>query len=222
MKKTLLTLIALLALNSPLAAQEVDPNVVYGADDRLDLYQVQNKKILELADSTVGLFEASDVSLAGALAKLSTRPYGKGYNLCPEEPFYEQSSGAFCSGSLIAPDVLMTAGHCITSAESCKGTKFVFGFGIKKQGQKTDSVAASDVYGCGSLIGREQVNDGADWALIRLDRPVTGHKALAVNRGAALKDGAPILVIGHPAGLPEGLGGASRAARPPTDTSLPT
>ena len=216
MKKTLLTLIALLALNSPLAAQEVDPNVVYGADDRLDLYQVQNKKILELADSTVGLFEASDVSLAGALAKLSTRPYGKGYNLCPEEPFYEQSSGAFCSGSLIAPDVLMTAGHCITSAESCKGTKFVFGFGIKKQGQKTDSVAASDVYGCGSLIGREQVNDGADWALIRLDRPVTGHKALAVNRGAALKDGAPILVIGHPAGLPTKVsGGASvRSAAP--------
>ena len=208
MKKTLPLLLALLA--APLWAQQgPEPDVIYGSDDRLDLYQVQSNKLLELADSTVGLFEGSDVAIEGGRAKLSTRPYGTGYSLCKEEPFYDQVSGAFCSGSLIGPDLLMTAGHCITSQASCEGTKFVFGFGIKKQGELPTSVASSEVYGCKTLIGREQVNSGADWALIKLDRPVSGHKPLTLNRTGAIADKTPLFVIGHPAGLPTKVAGGA-------------
>ena len=112
---------------------------------------------------------------AKATAKLETESFGESMNMCKSEPYWDQPLGAFCSGSLVGPDLIMTAGHCVTSESDCKETKFVFGFGIKEAGKYPNSVAASDVYGCGQLLGRLQENSGADWALIRTDRPVAGH-----------------------------------------------
>ena len=124
MKKIAL-LTAVMALCAGAASSS--DKVIYGSDDRLDIYQVTDAKLLKLADSTVGLFQASDVYLSGDKAHLTTESYAQSYGLCKEEPFYDQNTGAFCSGSLVAPDVIMTAGHCIKSAASCQSTKFVFG-----------------------------------------------------------------------------------------------
>ncbi len=192
------------------AFAQIGPDVIYGSDDRLDLYQVENSRLREAADSTVALFSGSDVSLAGGKASLSVRPYGSGMSLCADEPFFDQVNGAFCSGSLIAPDVIMTAGHCVRSESACQGTKFVFGFGVKAKGVMPTSVAASDVYSCKKLIAQEVVNSGADYALIKLDRPVTGHKPLKFNRAGDPANGTPLVVIGHPAGLPTKVAGGAK------------
>jgi len=57
MKRTTLTLaaLALCAANIPFAfsADKAGDKVIYGADDRLDVYQVTDAKLLKLADSTV-------------------------------------------------------------------------------------------------------------------------------------------------------------------------
>ncbi|OGS12012.1 MAG: hypothetical protein A2234_05160 [Elusimicrobia bacterium RIFOXYA2_FULL_58_8] len=198
-----------LGIFAPAFAAPQGDKVIYGKDDRFDLYQVTNPELLKLADSTVGLFKASDVTLAGSVAALRTSSYAAAYRLCPEEPFYDQVNGAFCSGSLVAPDVIMTAGHCVKDAASCQNTKFVFGFGVKAAGVMPKSVAASEVYGCSKLMGREQVGTGADWALIKLDRPVTGHEVLKFNTAAMLKNGDGLVVIGHPAGLPTKVAGGA-------------
>ena len=213
MKRTTLTLaaLALCAANIPFAfsADKAGDKVIYGADDRLDIYQVTDAKMLKLADSTVGLFQESDVYVSGDKAMLTTESYADGYGLCKEEPFYEQATGAFCSGSLVAPDIIMTAGHCVKSADACKTTKFVFGFAVKTKGVMPESVPAGEVYGCSELIGREQVGTGADWALIRLDRKVANHEALKYNTKDTLKNGDALVVIGHPAGLPTKVAGGS-------------
>lgn len=191
---------------------DVRPQVIYGDDDRLDVWQSPNQALKNMAASTVGLFKSGGVSISqdGKTANLSLESYGDNYGLCKDEPFRDQSSGAFCSGSLVAPNIIMTAGHCVTSAEACKGTKFVFGFSISKQGGSTpSSVAAGEVYGCAELLGRDQVNDGADWSLIRLDRAVTNHTPLKVNRSGAPAKGTPLIVIGHPAGLPTKIAGGA-------------
>ncbi|MEW5906224.1 MAG: serine protease [Elusimicrobiota bacterium] len=206
MKKTVILSAVLAAFASGVFAEE---KVIYGKDDRFDLYQVTDQALLKLADSTVGLFKAGDVTINGDTAKLNTRSYAQGYSLCKEEPFYDQVNGAFCSGSLVAPDVIMTAGHCVRSESACTGTKFVFGFGIKEAGVMPNSVPASEVYSCAKLIGREEVGTGADWALIKLDRPVTGHAPLKYNLADTLKNGDPLLVIGHPAGLPTKIAGGA-------------
>ena len=208
MKRTL-TMCALLATAALPAAAQVHPKVVYGSDDRIDLYQTDSRALKSLAESTVALFQAGDVAADGGRAKLSVQNYGERMGLCKEEPFYEQPMGAFCSGSLVAPDVIMTAGHCVPTAEECANIKFVFGFAVTEKDKMPTTVAAGDVYGCKELLGREQVNDGADWALVRLDRKVAGHKPLKLNRGGQIAVNTPVLVIGHPAGLPTKIAGGA-------------
>lgn len=191
----------------------VPPRVIYGNDDRLDLYQVKDEAILNLADATLALFREDKVIVDPVQNKawLSTVPYGKSRGLCKEEPFYNQETGASCSGSLVAPDIVMTAGHCVTSDSACRDIKFVFGFAVKNEGEWPKVLPASEVYRCAKLIGRSLPEYlGADWALVRLDRPVAGHKPLALNKTGVIAKDAPLFVIGHPAGLPAKVaGGAS-------------
>ncbi len=213
MKKTIFTAAALAfiaaGLSLPAFSAGAEDKVIYGDDNRLDLYQVTDAKMLKLADSTVGLFQGYDVTINGDKAQLTTESYAQGYGLCKEEPFYEQATGAFCSGSLVAPDIIMTAGHCVKTADDCKAIKFVFGFAVKAKGVLPESVPANDVYGCSELIGREQVGTGADWALVRLDRKVSGHEPLKFNTKDTLKNGDELVVIGHPAGLPTKVAGGA-------------
>ncbi len=211
MKKTMLMFAALAFCASAaipaFPADKAGDRVIYGADGRLDIYQVTDAALLKLADSTVGFFRGSNVIFEGDKAKLVTNSYAKSYHLCKEEPFYDQVTGTFCSGSLVAPDIIMTAGHCITDDYSCKSAKFVFGFSVKTAGVMPAEVPAGDVYGCAELIGRE--HSGADWALIRLDRKVANHAPLKYNTQDTIKNGDELLVIGHPSGLPTKVAGGA-------------
>ncbi|PCI36901.1 MAG: peptidase [Elusimicrobia bacterium] len=199
-----------LLLIPALVSAQVTPEVIYGDDDRLDLHQVTSPKLLAMADSTVALFRGSGVSSEGGQSSLSSRNYGDSYNLCKDEPFRDQGAGAFCSGSLVGEDLIMTAGHCVRSQSSCETTKFVFGFGIKNEEAGTPgSVPSADVYSCKELLGSTVQGGGPDWALIRLDRKVVGHAPLKITRDGVPAKGTPLVVIGHPAGLPTKIAGGA-------------
>ncbi|MBI4678191.1 MAG: trypsin-like peptidase domain-containing protein [Elusimicrobia bacterium] len=190
----------------------------YGRDDRIDLHQTARPLWLRLADSTVALFQDADVAPdpdAGQ-ARLKTAPFkslpsiSPWRDLCKGERFYGQPAGAVCSGFLVAPDVVATAGHCVVSDEHCRSLRFVFGFAIRKAGVMPDRVAAGDVYGCAELLGREAVFRGSDWALVRLDRLVVGRLPLEVNAAGSIAEGTPVLTIGHPSGLPAKIAAGGR------------
>lgn len=202
-------LVVAMRLAVPAAAQP-DGDVIYGPDDRIDLYQTKSRRLRSLARATTALFSAKAVRIHGRRAQLETQPYGASFNLCADEPFYEQVTGAFCSGFLVAPDVLMTAGHCVSSQASCDETKFVFDFAVEKAGRMPLEVPARSVYGCKKLLDRQQVSAGPDWALVRLDRRVWWRTPLKLNRGGTIADQTPLVVIGHPAGLPTKIAGGAR------------
>lgn len=197
MKNTLVLILSVFSWSA--VAQD---KVIYGTDDRLDVYQVTDSAKLELADSTVALMENGSLVASGNKYRIRAGKFGEQMGLCADEPFYHQPSAAFCSGSLVGEDLLITAGHCVTSQAACKNTKFVFGFAVKEEGRYPTEVAANDVVGCKKLIKREQVNTGADYAVIQLDRKIRHHRPLAINRANDLRNGAAIGVIGHPSGLP--------------------
>jgi subtilisin-like proprotein convertase family protein len=180
-----------------------DTKVIYGDDDRLDLYEVEDKGLLDLADSTVALMQSSRVKVkSDGTADIALSSYKNSFNLCPTEPFINQKTAAFCSGSLVGKDIVITAGHCITSQSSCADTKMVFGFGIRRSDGATPfNVSAKEVYGCKEIIRRVQ-SGSTDYAVVRLDRAVTQHKPLKINRGAIVPNGTSLTVIGHPSGLP--------------------
>lgn len=195
------------------ASAPVQPKVIYGEDNRKDLYETKDPADKKLAASTVALFRSSDVREQDGIAQLTT----KKYRVCAKEPFSPQETGAFCSGSLVGEDLIMTAGHCISKSDEGK-VKFVFGFGIDQAGGKTPtSVPASNVYTAAKVLSSVIDNGtGTDYALVRLDRKVEGRAPLAVDTTGDAKAGDPMTVIGHPSGLPTKVadGATVRSASP--------
>lgn len=177
-------------------------NVIYGADGRLDLYQVTDDRLKSWARSTVALVKNSDLINSGSITTLKVKNYGNDMNLCSDEKFREQDTAAFCSGTLVAPDVILTAGHCIASVTDCQNTSFVFGFAIQSEGVLPKTVETSEVYRCKEIIKQTLVNTGADFAVIRLDRSVPNHAPHPVRDQGDVNADASLVVIGHPVGLP--------------------
>lgn len=201
MKRTSLVLLLLAATTSQ--AGNIGAKVIYGDDNRKDIYQVTNQTYLNLAQSTVALFSSSDVNdMGNGRVQLKGETFGDAMRLCKEEPFFEQPSGAFCSGFLVADDTMVTAGHCIRTEEACAAVKFVFNFSVYQQGVMPTEVGKDDVYSCKNIIARQEQGNGADFAIVKLDRKVTKFKPLQVNRSGSIAKGAPVTVIGYPAGIP--------------------
>ena len=208
----------------PAVAGDYTPTGVYGQDDRRELSQVQSGKVKSWADSTVALFKAEAVvadpeKKTSALktspfnqmpARTPENPWGEMVDLCDGEPYKGQQTGAFCSGSLVGPDLVMTAGHCVQTQEECEGVRFVFGFAAGKDGQPAGEVPSGEVYSCAKLVSQKLEGGGPDYAIVKLDRQVQNHKPLRVRRSGAPPAGTPLTVIGHPVGLPTKVaGGAS-------------
>ena len=180
----------------------VSANVIYGTDGRLDLYQLTDDRLRAMADSTVALVKNSNLSTAGNTTSVTGQNFGSGMNLCSDEKFREQDMAAFCSGTLVGPDVVLTAGHCIETIGDCQTTSLVFGFAVKSVGVLPKSVSSLEVYRCVEVVKTLRVNTGADFAIIRLDRKVDGHQPRAIRTEGEVESTASLVVIGHPVGLP--------------------
>ena len=188
------------SLDSP--DSKVSANVIYGSDGRLDLYQITDDRLKKLADSTVALIKTSDLTAGGVLTTIKGQNFGSAYNLCASEKFREQDTGAFCSGSLVGPDLILTAGHCIETVPDCNAASLVFGYAVKSAGVLPKQVQSSDVYKCKEIVKTIRNNSGQDFAVIRLDRPVANHDVLKIRQTGEVSVGDGLLVIGHPVGLP--------------------
>jgi V8-like Glu-specific endopeptidase len=176
---------------------------IYGTDDRRDVFQIRTVDIRALADSVAALVEASNLrKTADGRYRLKTTTYQEDYELCDGEPFASQPLGCFCSGFLVAPDVVATAGHCVRSSIGARRTRFVFGFHMLDHARGRTTFRKRDVYSGLALLAREEDEAGADWALVQLDRPVVGRRPLRVRSAGKIADGRPLFVIGHPNGLP--------------------
>ncbi len=188
------------------------PEVIYGDDDRRDLFEADASPIgRELARSTVALVKKADLASApnGGM-KLPTETFGTAYGLCDDEPYRDQPNPAFCSGFLVAPDLIATAGHCVTSQADCDGLAFVFDFAYDSRGADPTAVNASNVFSCQSIVATQAPGDGADFAVVKLDRAVTGRTPVKIRRDGKIADGAPVVVVGHPAGLPTKIAGGAK------------
>lgn len=208
-------------VSSPLAAfAEVNQNhVIYGNDDRKDLYEITNPAYVALSQSTVALMKASDLTQnSSGMLMIHADPLIKRLGVCKTEAFATQPSGAFCSGSLIGRNLILTAGHCIIDQEECNTTRFVFGYDVNQKGNFPNSTQESEVYSCKSIIHREQNGTGADFGIIEMDREVVGHEPLklADRSNSCIEKNAKLLMIGHPSGLPTKLddGGTVRDPNP--------
>ena len=195
---------AFFALTMMSATQAALPKVIYGNDDRLDVFEAVNPLHLELARSTAAMIPNGAVRMNGDIATIGgTTLEGRG--MCSSERFADQVTAANCSGFLVGPDLLVTAGHCIRSTSDCAGSKWVFDFNISSADANPAviTVNASSVYSCARIIQqRLDRSTQDDFALIRLDRAVTDRAPLTFRTSGKVETGTELVVIGHPTGLP--------------------
>lgn len=196
-------MLALAALALSFEAQALS-KVVYGTDDRLDVFETTNNLHLELATSTAAMIADRSIDVNGTEAVISGSSL-QNRGICATAKFAKQVTAANCSGFLVGEDLLVTAGHCIRSEYDCKSWKWVFDFAVSDAAQSGAEVKvpADSVYGCKEIISRDLSRTNSnDFALIRLDRKVTDRAPLRVRTEGRIADRAPLVVIGHPTGLP--------------------
>lgn len=188
--------------------RDIHDKVIYGDDDRKDLYQLEDSKLKKLTASTVALMKNSNLILqSNGDYKVSDQSFGQSMQLCPQEPFFNQTNAAFCSGSLVAEDLVLTAGHCIQDSTDCSNTSLVFGYAAKDANDKVSGVKGNDVYHCAKVIKQVLESNGTDFTIIQLDRKVAGRMPLPVRRQGVVTVGDNLTVIGHPSGLPVKVAG---------------
>ena len=100
---------------------DVKTGLVYGTDNRMDVYAHADATLRDRAmKSTVALMHASELITSNPDSLVfKTQTLGATYDLCTSERFRSDPVPAFCSGTLIDEALVLTAGHCIPTAEDC-------------------------------------------------------------------------------------------------------
>ena len=176
--------------------------VIYGEDGRHDPYSYHDQSIIELSRSTVALMKASDLKSAASGFRIARDTLSQSHGICADERFAQQPTAAFCSGFLIAPNKIVTAGHCITDVAACNNVRFVFDYKMNDELNAQTTFSQSQVYSCKQVLGQVLERSGRDFAVIELDRPVLDRSPLKLSTNTDLQTADEIFVIGHPSGLP--------------------
>lgn len=195
----------------PPAASARSESVVYGVDDRVEVYQEENAALRTWTErSSVALFESGDLRfLDDGTISIQGETLDEAYNLCETERYRDQPSQSSCSAALIDDDLVLTAGHCVTSLPECQGYRFVFGYHYAADGV-LGTITRDDVYGCRALLATTY-SDEVDYAVIQLDRPVNAARSPSVVRTerSALAEGTPLTLVGYPSGIPAKIAGGA-------------
>jgi hypothetical protein len=163
---------------------QVAQGVVYDADDRQELNLAPTDGLRRFGEqSVVALVDGS--AQADARAVFFASAWGERRDLCPGVRFAEQPSAAACSGVLVTPELVLTAGHCARNLD-CNTLNVVFGFRYL-DAMAIPALGDDDVYRCAEIPSFEipSAFDTLDYGWVRLDRPVSADKQPAAIEHAA-------------------------------------
>jgi V8-like Glu-specific endopeptidase len=194
-KTVFLVFTCLMGCGSALAAS-YRTRVIYGKDERVEAAYYPNQKVKSLSRSVAGKVEKDLLVKEGSEYKLPSQTLQNVMGVCANERFSSQTSFVECSGFLVAPDLLLTAGHCVQTQTDCEQSKWVFDYVLG-----TKSVNEAKVFSCKEIVS-QSVGYNNDYAVLRLDRPVLDREPLKLRKNGELDQKTKLIVVGHPSGLP--------------------
>ncbi|HMI87735.1 MAG TPA: serine protease [Polyangiaceae bacterium] len=177
--------------------------VIYGADDRREYYQTQGETL-------AGLFEAHAVALIDEHwmtplldRRMDRMPKWRELDgLCPDEPFSEQPSVAFCSGVLALPGLVLTAEHCLDLIP-IERIRVVFGYYYIGPNQL--ALEEQDVHGVTSVVSKSTDSPDLaefDFAWLRIDGNPRAPHAPARRAKLPARAGDTIVTVSAGGGAP--------------------
>ncbi len=172
-------------------------------DNRKDWYEITDEKIKKDAKSIAIIFTKNGIIDKGnGYSTLKTNNYGKLFDLCKNERFRDQPVAAvpYFTGFLVKENIIATVGHCVNE-RNVTYLRFIFGFKMLAPSTPVIEVPGKNIYNGIKLMKSKYQHNGADWALVKLDRNVTGQEAVTLSR-CETSCNQPVHAIGHPCGLP--------------------
>ena len=150
--------------------------------------------------ATALIVDADRLVTNGRSVELQGIPVG----LCEDERFARQEALGpdVCSGFLVAPDRIATAGHCAPDETQRNARRVVFGLVATEDGQLPSSIDISHVYRI-SAVAERRDDAAQDLAVLILDRSVPMAMALPLPIASSSPHvGQPVSMVGYPAGMP--------------------
>ena len=187
-------------------------SAIFGEDDRS--YANASTPVYAQARATaIGILRT--LSAPSSVGKLDIYVDPLSTSVCKSEKFSDDPSLTFsCSGFLVAPDLLVTAGHCEAntgkevkndSGGYCEVFDWLFDYSMPVSGTiDLGAVPAEHLYHCKQIIYAvsDETAPYRDYALIRLDRPVLDRAPLKLSSSASLGRNEKLSMIGYPFGTP--------------------
>ena len=157
--------------------------VIYGDDDRIETKDIKNALVKNNANSVAAIFLVKDLipnddgTVSIPSDSFADEYARNGNRLCDKEPFQNQPAGAICTAFLVAQDIVVTAGHYMNE-DTLHEYRFVFGYEVLSDNTTPTDIDINNVYGGIKLLGWDLDGDGADWAVVKLDRCVADRQPL--------------------------------------------
>mgnify|MGYP003608071550 CR=1 FL=1 len=212
MRTTLTLILALISSSHLWAGDKIKSKIdeaIYGDDNRIFVEESGYSRAELFARSTAAKIPTSALKkeFGGLLYSVTGKSLQLNNRVCEDENLAKETVLSTCSAFLVAPDLLLTAGHCIRSEVDCANSSWVFDF--KKSLIPGDGVKAyfspDEVYSCASIVHREYKPSAADgkldYALIRLNKEVFDRSPLPYRMHGKIEDKASLMMIGYPSGM---------------------
>jgi V8-like Glu-specific endopeptidase len=201
MKSSFICSLLIVLTTTTYAASGFKPKATYGEDNRQEMY-ASTADWQEISKAIAGKVSFEHITDHKGYWQLEGLPLSR--RVCPAVRFAEQVTVPNCSGFLVRPNILVTAGHCMAKAEDCSQNYWVFGFALQSQTDLNyQKVSPDQVYNCKKVIARRQEAFSAvDYTIIELDRPVVNRTPLVLGFHLPVAIGQTVTMIGHPSGLP--------------------
>ena len=176
-----------------------------GLDRRRDFWEIQDPTQLAVTNSVVALVAPTHYAENADGLHLTGPSLGEFKHLCSDQVYFDQPVAAFCSGFVVGPDLIVTAGHCVESPVALPGIRIVFGYRRTRTARKfqiqTD-IPKRDVYKISQIVEKKRNDNGSDYALVKVDRKIRDHLPLPLDFDDPVVENDELYAIGFPTGLP--------------------
>ncbi|WP_198658926.1 trypsin-like peptidase domain-containing protein [Winogradskyella tangerina] len=179
---------------------------VFGDDDRVEVKDAEGFQ--DFARATAVMVSRNNIFneefYSWSLREKIQNKYGRDIKISDDVRFLDQPAIGSCTGFLIAPDILVTAGHCINSMEEAEGIVWVFDYtsDLKFINNRKLNFSEDNIYEVESIITSKLDDETEDdYAVLKLKRKSDRTPYRFRTSGSVLNGGA-INTIGSPKGLP--------------------
>jgi len=176
--------------------------VIYGGDDILEVDQVPSPIIREQVQSVAAITRTFHKSKENTLSSFYNARTLLMRSICENERFVHQPIVSQATAFLIAPDLMMSVGHAVSSDDQCTD-KMHLAFNYEWNSSKKElyPMKLNDIYSCTKILMKGY--NPVDYVIFKLDRKVEGITPLSLSFDYQERDSETIYTLGYPQMLPQ-------------------